>query len=78
MATEVMPNPSSTTQAPAFSGATPVQEAPFTSGLKPSTTLMAGAMGTSMSSMNAASGRFAGAMPVAALLAGGAAVMVNL
>lgn len=78
MATEVMPNPSATTQAPAFSGAMPVQEAPFTSGLNPSTTIMAAAMGTSgsMASMNGAAGQFAAAMPTAALLVGGAAALL--
>lgn len=77
MATEVMPDAAAMTQAPAFSGATPVQEAPFTDGLMPSTTLLAQAMGTS-GPMNAAAGRYAGAMPVAALFVGGAAVMANL
>lgn len=78
MAADMMPNPSATTQAPAFSGATPVQEAPFTSGLNPSTTIMAAAMATmdgSMASMNAA-GRVAAAMPTAALLVGGAAALL--
>lgn len=67
------PNPTATMQAPAFAGATPVQEAPFTSGVMPTTTIMPATM------MGRAAGPFA-AMPTAALLAAGgaAAVLANM
>lgn len=66
------PNPSAKTQDPAFAGATPVREAPFTAGVTPTTTLMP-AMATGME--NAAAGVFA-AMPTAAIMAGGAAALL--
>lgn len=67
------PNPTATVQAPAFAGATPVQEAPFTSGVMATTTLMPATM------VGGAAGPFA-AVPTAALLAAGgaAAVLANL
>ncbi|KAK2601023.1 hypothetical protein N8I77_010504 [Diaporthe amygdali] len=67
------PNPSATTQTPAFSGVTAVQEAPFTSGITPTTTLTAGGM------TGNGAGVFA-AVPTAAILGavGGAALMAGL
>lgn len=72
MMADAMPNPTATTQTPAFSGATPVQEAPFTSGIMPTTTITAGGM-------TGGAGVFA-AMPTAAILGavGGAALLAGL
>lgn len=73
MMADATPNPSATTQTPAFSGATAVQEAPFTSGITPTTTLTAGGM------TGNGAGVFA-AVPTAAILGaiGGAALMAGL
>lgn len=71
MAPEVMPDPSATTQAPAFSGATPVQDAPFTAGITPTATLTPATM-----SVNA--GHLSASIPTTALfgIVGGAAVLL--
>ncbi|KAI3398581.1 hypothetical protein diail_8928 [Diaporthe ilicicola] len=73
MMADATPNPSATTQTPAFSGATAVQEAPFTSGITPTTTITAGGM------TGNGAGVFA-AVPTAAILGavGGAAIMAGL
>jgi transforming growth factor-beta-induced protein len=72
MMANAVPNPTATTQTPAFSGATPVQEAPFTSGIMPTTTITA-------AGMTGGAGVFA-AVPTAAVLGalGGAALMAGL
>lgn len=72
MMADATPNPSATTQTPAFSGATAVQEAPFTSGIMPTTTITA-------AGMTGGVGAFA-AMPTAAILGavGGAALLAGL
>ncbi|KAG8167290.1 hypothetical protein KVR01_002979 [Diaporthe batatas] len=72
MMADAMPNPTATTQTPAFSGATPVQDAPFTEGISPTTTITAGGM-------TGGAGVFA-AMPTAAFLGavGGAALLAGL
>ncbi|KAK7742769.1 hypothetical protein SLS63_000335 [Diaporthe eres] len=72
MMADATPNPSATTQTPAFSGATAVQEAPFTSGIMPTTTITA-------AGMTGAAGAFA-AMPTAAILGavGGAALLAGM
>lgn len=67
------PNPTAKTQDPAFAGATPVREAPFTAGVTPTTTLMPAAMATGTE--NGAGGVFA-AVPTAAIMAGGAAALL--
>ncbi|KAL1859731.1 hypothetical protein Daus18300_009451 [Diaporthe australafricana] len=73
MMADATPNPSATTQTPAFSGVTAVQEAPFTSGITPTTTVTAGGM------TGNGAGVFA-AVPTAAILGavGGAALMAGL
>lgn len=79
MMADAMPDPTATTQAPAFANATPVQDAPFTSGLNPSTTILAAAASSGRAgganSVNGA-GHWAAAMPTAALFAGGAAAVL--
>lgn len=71
MMADATPNPSATTQTPAFSGATAVQEAPFTSGIMPTTTITAAGM--------TGGGAFA-ALPTAAILGavGGAALLAGM
>lgn len=80
MAANAEPNPAAATQAPAFAGATPVQDAPFTEGVTPTTTIVPATMTASMNMDNgaAAGGPFA-AVPTAALVAGGVAfALANL
>lgn len=77
--TTATPNPSQVTQSPAFAGASSVAQAPFTSGINPTTTLVPATMtGSVVGSANAAA---AGAAPTAALLGllgGAAAAWANL
>jgi hypothetical protein len=62
------PNPSATTQSPAFSGAAAVAEAPFTSGISATTTFVPATV-----ALAGAGGAFA-AIPTAALVVAGGAM----
>lgn len=80
MAANAEPNPAAATQAPAFAGATPAKDAPFTQGVTATTTIIPATTAAPMSKENGAAGigPFA-AVPTAALLAGGVAVaLANL
>ncbi|KAJ4386682.1 hypothetical protein N0V93_009580 [Gnomoniopsis smithogilvyi] len=72
VAADAVPDGAVASQAPAFTGATAVAEAPFTSGVMPTTTYTAATMANTMAVAGAA-GPFA-AVPTAALVAAGGAV----
>lgn len=71
-AAQAQPNPSQPTQAPAFDGAQGSNNAPFTEGINPTTTVV-----PARNTINAGAN---GAMPTAAVmgLLGGAAIFANM
>ncbi|RDW82432.1 hypothetical protein BP6252_03544 [Coleophoma cylindrospora] len=71
--TSATPNPTATTQSVAFAGATSAANAPFTSGINPTTTAPAAGI-----TSKAAAARQTGAIGAAALFGGAAMIAVNL